>query len=325
VVTTRDCEFWEVWDVVWSIRHFPQEFTMARILRLGGKKPFSATLLVALALGIFAPSLLAQVPPLTGRVNDLAGVLDSGTRAELENALGAYEERSGHQFAVLTVPSLGGVPIEDFSMRVVETWKLGHADRDDGLLLLIAKNDRRMRIEVGYGLEGAIPDHFAKGVIESVLTPHFRKGDFSGGIKAAMELLMRRAQDENVGIPARPRGADWTFDQFFLLAFFSFFVCMFLGAATRRMGFWRVPTLTVLGGGVGLALSGMLVGLVVAAIGSAIGALLGGLEGWGSGGGGGYTSSSWSSSSSSSSWSSSSSSFSGGGGSFGGGGASGGW
>ncbi len=150
---------------------------------------------VALLLGLLwvpaAPAL--EVPPLAARVNDLAGLLDSGTRARLEERLAEYEQRTGHQLALLTVPSLEGDPIEDLSIRVVEAWQLGDAERDDGLLLLVAVAERSVRIEVGYGLEGEIPDAIVARIIRGEITPAFRRGDFAAGIEAALDALMRLA------------------------------------------------------------------------------------------------------------------------------------
>jgi len=144
-----------------------------------------------------------EVPALSGRVNDLAEVLSPDVERTLEGRLEAYEASTGHQLAVLTVASLDGDPIEDFAIRVVEAWKLGRTEADDGVLLLVAVDDRKMRIEVGYGLEGAIPDLLASRIIREVLTPAFRQGDFDGGISRALDLLQRAAQGEAVRLPGR--------------------------------------------------------------------------------------------------------------------------
>ncbi len=164
----------------------------------------AVSILCVLALSI-ANSLLAQiaVPKLEGRVNDLAGLLAPSSRIELERKLGDYERRTGHQFALLTVASLEGEPIEDFSIRVVESWQLGRSDADDGLLLAISQGDRKMRIEVGYGLEGSITDALSARVIRQVLVPAFRSGRFDAGVDEAMDLLMRAGAGESVALPAR--------------------------------------------------------------------------------------------------------------------------
>jgi uncharacterized protein len=133
-----------------------------------------------------------DVPPLQGRVNDLAQLLSPEVRQSLTERLAAYEKATGHQLAILTIPTLGGEPIEDFSMRVVERWKLGQKGKDDGILLLVAARDHKMRIEVGYGLEGALPDALAGRIVRDTMAPDFRKGDFAGGITAAVNEVLAK-------------------------------------------------------------------------------------------------------------------------------------
>lgn len=137
-------------------------------------------LLLALAAG---PSPALEVPYLSGRVNDLADLLNPGAEGRLEQTLGQLEQETGAQAAVLTIPSLEGDPLEDFSLRVVETWKLGREEADDGVLLLIARDDRKVRIEVGYGLEATLTDVQSKRIISNLMTPRFREGDFDGGVE----------------------------------------------------------------------------------------------------------------------------------------------
>ncbi len=140
-----------------------------------------AACLVALAVGLLGFARLGhalEVPTLTGRVNDLAQVLDPQAEQALEQRLSAYEQQSGHQFALLTLRSLEGDAIEPFALRVVEAWKLGQKQKDDGLLMLVSVDDRRMRIEVGYGLEGDIPDTLAGRIIRNVMVPEFRTGEY---------------------------------------------------------------------------------------------------------------------------------------------------
>lgn len=131
-----------------------------------------------------------EVPPLQGRVNDHAGILSPAVEESLTRKLAAYEQATGHQLAVLTIATLAGDPIEDFSIRVVEAWKLGKKGVDDGILLLVASNDRKMRIEVGYGLEGDFPDAAAGRVVRDVMAPHFRRGDFESGITAGVNAVL---------------------------------------------------------------------------------------------------------------------------------------
>jgi uncharacterized protein len=134
-----------------------------------------------------------EIPALRGHVNDYAQLLSPRAAFILERRLSAFEAKTGHQFALLTVPSLEGAPIETYAIKVAESWKLGSEQADDGLILVVAKYDRRMRIEVGQGLEGDIPDAVAARVIREVLTPAFRDEDYAAGIEAAFNVLTRAA------------------------------------------------------------------------------------------------------------------------------------
>ena len=154
--------------------------------------------MAALVLLLGRAAVALEVPPLTGRVSDLAGLLAPAERARLDEKLSAYERATGHQFAVLLVPSLEGEPLEDYTMRVVEAWKLGRAHGDDGLLLFVALAERRFRIEVGYGLEGVVTDALAAQVERNVLAPAFREKRYGEGVEAALDLLMRAAGGEAV-------------------------------------------------------------------------------------------------------------------------------
>ncbi|HMJ10908.1 MAG TPA: TPM domain-containing protein, partial [Polyangiaceae bacterium] len=127
-----------------------------------------------------APLWALEVPALTGRVVDRAEVLEPEAEQRISALLEAHEKASGQQFAVLTVPSLEGDALEDFSIRVVESWKLGKKAKDDGLLLLVVAKDRKVRIDVGYGLEGDITDAVSARVIREVITPAFRRSDYAG-------------------------------------------------------------------------------------------------------------------------------------------------
>lgn len=209
-------------------------------MRVFGSRRSGRAFLFVLALVVSAvsagTSAALDVPPLRGRVNDLARLLDGNAAQALEERLRAYEQETGHQYVLLTLPSLEGEPLEDFTMRVVERWKLGARDRDDGLLLFVVPNDRRVRIEVGYGLEGAIPDALAGRIIRDVMTPRFRAGDYQGGIVSAFELLMRAGAGESVGLPtapaARAPGGRAVIELFFLVLFLLF---VFLGRGRRGM------------------------------------------------------------------------------------------
>ena len=141
------------------------------------------------------------VPPLTGRVVDQTGTLSSVDIASLTQTLKEFESRKGSQVAVLIVPTTGEETIEQFSIRVAEAWKIGRKKIDDGALLVIAKNDRHLRIEVGYGLEGALTDATTRRIIDEVITPKFKAGDFAGGVRAGIERMIGVIDGEK--LPAR--------------------------------------------------------------------------------------------------------------------------
>ncbi|MBM3296937.1 MAG: TPM domain-containing protein [Candidatus Aminicenantes bacterium] len=145
------------------------------------------SLLVVLAAA--GPVLGLRVPALKGRVNDYAGVLKPEEERALENYLASVEASTSAQMVLLTVPSLEGDPLEDFSMRVVEAWKIGRKGQDNGLLLLVAVEDREVRIEVGYGLEGILPDGKCGTIIRQVIVPRFREGNYYEGINKAFEVM----------------------------------------------------------------------------------------------------------------------------------------
>ena len=259
------------------------------------------------------------VPVLKERVTDLTGTLGAAQKSELEARIAAYESRRGSQIAVLMLPTTKPEEIEQYAIRVAEAWKIGRKGVDDGLILVVAKDDRRLRIEVGYGLEGAIPDSVAKRVIEERITPRFREGDFYGGVRDGVDQLIRLAEGEK--LPAlqerasrgRPAPDNW-FD--YLIPAIVFVV---IAGGVLKAVLGRVPGSLATGAGLGL-IAWFLFGITLAAAAAVIGFLLAftntgtGRGGrWSSGGG------SWGGGSSGGSWSG------GGGGGFGGGGSSGRW
>lgn len=160
------------------------------------------TLPVLAAVALLATPLAAmEVPYLGGRVNDLASMMSEGDEVRVEQTLAQLERDTGAQMVVLTVPSLEGEVLEDYALRVAETWKLGRADQDDGILILVARDERRIRIEVGYGLEGTVPDALAKRIIDGIMTPRFREGDFAAGIEEAVGALSSLIRGEAVELP----------------------------------------------------------------------------------------------------------------------------
>lgn len=155
---------------------------------------------VLCAAGAFAADEVA-VPPLKARVTDLTGTLGADQIGALDGRLRDFERRKGSQIAVLILPTTGPETIEQYSIRVADAWKVGRTKVDDGVILIVAKNDRKLRIEVGYGLEGAIPDAVAKRVVSDVIAPHFRAGDFYGGIAAGTDALMKLIDGEPLPAP----------------------------------------------------------------------------------------------------------------------------
>ena len=253
------------------------------------------------------------VPSLKARVTDLTGTLDAAQLASLEAELRAFEQKKGSQVAVLMLPSTQPEAIEQYSMRVAESWKIGRAKVDDGVILIIAKNDQRLRIEVGYGLEGAIPDVVAKRVIREVIAPHLLANDFYGGIRDGTRTLMKLIEGEK--LPPAAQSQTSTVDDYQSLFVVLLIVVVVAGGVLKAV-FGRMfgsAATGVAAGFIAWAIAGALGAAVIAGIVAFFIALLGGGRGYypggfgggglGSGGGG----------------------FGGGGGGFGGGGASGSW
>jgi uncharacterized protein len=132
-----------------------------------------------------------DVPYLMGRVNDYAGILSEAAVNDLEKTLRDFEQKTTCQIALLTIKSLEGENLEQFSIKVAETWKLGQKKKDNGVLLLIAQNDRQMRIEVGYGLEGSLTDYASGRIIANEIVPYFKKGDYNAGITNGVSTIIR--------------------------------------------------------------------------------------------------------------------------------------
>jgi uncharacterized protein len=287
-----------------------------------------------------SPLAAKDVPFLSGRVVDLAEILSPASEERIEARLAALEESKGAQVAVLTIASLEGESLEEYSLRVAETWKLGRGEFDDGALLLIARDDRRMRLEVGYGLEPVLTDALSGRVLDQVLRPSFRAGDFDGGVESAVDAIVRLTEGESNVLPPPEdsRGEDLPArERFFSLAIFAIVIGTFSLSALGSSGcmawfmylflmpFWFLFPRVLLGPTIGMVLFlGWVIGFPVLR-------LLVGRSGGGDGGGGFFGGGrSWTWSTGTGGWSGGggggcSGGFSGGGGSFGGGGASGGW
>src|SRR6266702_204589 len=279
-----------------------------------------------LLAGLVSARAEVAVPPLKAHVTDLTGTLSASQLRDLDSRLSDFERGKGSQIAVLMLPSTQPETIEEYSIRVAEAWKIGRARVDDGVILVVARDDRKLRVEVGRGLEGTIPDAVAKRVVSDVIAPHFRSGDFYGGDAAGTDALMKLIEGE--GLPA-PRsrvtvnGVHRTID---LQTIFLLFVALVLTDAIFRRLFGRVIGAGISGGIVGaivwlaagavaFAVIGGLIGFVVALV-NGLGSrrgnwASGGWSGGGWSGGGGFGGGG--------------GGFSGGGGGFSGGGASGSW
>jgi uncharacterized protein len=293
--------------------------------------------LVAALVVCFACSAFAEVavPQLTGRVVDQTGTLSSGDIAGLSQKLRDLESRKGSQIAVLVVPTTQPEDVAQFSIRAAEAWKIGRKKVDDGALLVVAKNDRKLRIEVGYGLEGALTDVTARRIIDEEITPKFRSGDFAGGINAGVDRIIAVVNGEQLPAPApqASHGQDLDWDSITSLAPFVLIGAIVGGGILRAMlgrlfgslatgGLFGVIAFVVAGSLAAAALVGI-IGFAVAMFADAFNAM-------GPPTRRGYSRGGWSGGSSSGGWggggsSSDSGGFSGGGGSFGGGGASGSW
>jgi uncharacterized protein len=284
-----------------------------------------AALAVAALLFVALAAFGAQtLPSVTSRVTDVTGTLTSAQRAALEERLATFEAKKGSQIAVVLVQTTDPETIEEYSFRLAEQVKLGRKKVDDGALLVVAIKDHKLRIEVGYGLEGVIPDAVAKRIIADDIVPHLKRGDYVGGIDAGVTRMISLIEGEPLPAARAPAGSasdDGNYEGFIAVAFMLIFI---VGGIVRAI-FGRVFGSGVLGtlaGAAGWLMLGSLGIAAVVAIVAMLLSLMGGFGGrhgrggwysgggfgggWGGGGGGG-------------------SSWGGGGGGFGGGGASGSW
>jgi uncharacterized protein len=306
--------------------------------------PLRLLRLLALALAFITPALWAQdvlpVPALSARVVDQTATLSDAQRGALEAKLAAFEAQAGPQIVVLLVPSTAPEDIASYAQRVGETWKIGRRDVGDGLLIVVARNDRKLWIAPAKALEGAVPDLAARQIVQNVISPAFKQGDFAGGLNAGVDALMARIKGEGLPAPtpqAQGRGGDSGMGVEELLMFFFIgvpiigsvltgifgrkFGALLTGGAAGGMGWFFTQSL-LLAGAAGLV-SLFVVGIM--GIGSALkGAARGrGSSGpviWGGGHGGGFGGGGWSGGGGGGGGFSS-----GGGGDFGGGGAGGDW
>ena len=281
---------------------------------------------VAAGLTLLLAAVLASadvaVPPLTGRVIDLTGTLSGGAVSSIEAKLADLETRKGSQIAVLIVPTTQPEEIEQYGIRVEDAWKLGRKGVDDGAYLIVAKNDRRVRIEVGYGLEGVLPDAIANRIITETITPHFKLGDYDGGIQAGVDQMISVVNGEP--LPEPDRKWEHTGNLPHLLPLLL--VVVFVASGVLRALFGRLFG-SVATGGLAGAIAWLLSHFIAIGLGAGVLAFLfalvlgstrgwaTGAGGWGGGFGGGLGGG----------FGGGGGGFSGGGGGFSGGGASGGW
>jgi uncharacterized protein len=183
-----------------------------------------------------------EVPYLSGRVNDVAGVLSAASKQRLEEELRKLEEDTGAQVAILTIPTLDGESLEEYSLRVAETWKLGRGKFDDGALVLIARDDRQMRIEVGYGLEPAITDAKSRRILDQLMRPRFREGDFDGGVESAVKAIdgLVRGDENALPAPEPTSGVEGVAPRALMFLIFAVVIGVFsmVALATEGAGAW---------------------------------------------------------------------------------------
>ena len=295
----------------------------------GVKKLLSRIVTIILMIGFgifgtFTPCRAVAVPPLKGYINDYANMMSPETRARLEQEIRAFERTDSTQIAILTVPSTEGDPIEDFSIRVAEKWKIGQKGKDNGIILVVAEKDRKLRIEVGRGLEGKLTDLMAGRIIDLAIKPRFKRGDYNGGFTAGVHAMIDATRGEFKAEPPKRNTKKGSQGALFPLLIFGGAILFVFGRISKVIGGAT--------GAVGLPLAGhfllgtpvlttILLGVAGLLIGIFLPLFLGG-RGFG-GGGGPWIGGGWSSGGYSGGGDSGG--FDPGGGDFGGGGASGDW
>ncbi|HEY4745057.1 MAG TPA: TPM domain-containing protein [Desulfuromonadaceae bacterium] len=254
-------------------------------------------LIILVLLLLPLPAMALDVPRLTGRVNDYAALLSPEAKTSLEQKLAAFERETSNQIVVLTIPTLQGDVIEQFAIRVAEQWKPGQKGKDNGVLLILAKAERKVRIEVGMGLQGVLPDITASHIIRDVMRPSLQTGNFDQGITAGVDAILAATKGEFKAAPqdakrsGKPHRTSHTTITLFLLAVvaalilgtFSRYLGGAAGAAGLPLAAWfsfpgiSLITLVLLGA------AGFAGGLLLSLL----------LSGWSGGGGGGYFGGGW--------------------------------
>jgi uncharacterized protein len=308
---------------------------LGRLARGAAAILFAASALAATPTGPVAstPTDPIPVPKLTARVIDQTGSLTTAERDSLEAKLRAFEQAKGSQIAVLLVPSIGPETVEEFAGRVADEWKLGRKGVDDGVLFVVAKQERKLRIHTGRGTQGTLTDALSKRIVADLVAPHFRSGDFAGGIDAGVDAIIKAIEGESLPLPDVTKSARKvdTTSSFSNLLILGLFLVPVVGMVTRRMfgrGLGAVTASGVAGAAVWFIAGSILFGML-AALAAFVFTLFTGGGGGGSGGitrGGGWGGG-WipSGGGSFGGGGSGGGGFSGGGGGFDGGGASGDW
>lgn len=228
-----------------------------------------ALFIASFFFGIAGVRADVPVPTLNGRVTDETSTLTREQQAALEQTLADFEAKKGAQIAVVIVPTTEPESIEQYSIRVAEQWKLGRKNVDDGALLIVAKNDRALRIEVGYGLEGALTDAASRRIVDEIIVPRFKQNDFYGGITAGVESIMRVVSGEPLPPPnVRPRGATGVGPLLPVL-----FVLIVVAGGVLRAALGRLPGALVAGCAIGFV-AWLLSGAIFVAIGAGVVALV---------------------------------------------------
>ena len=201
--------------------------------RIGRGKESILAWLIFVLLSSLAFALEVPEGP-EGRITDRTGTLSRNEIAALDQKLAAFERETTNQIAVLIIPSLEGDSLEDYSIRLAEKWKIGQKGKNNGVILLVVKNERKLRVEVGYGLEGALPDALSGSIIRNEIAPRFRAGQFYQGVDAGVTAIMAATKGEYKAPKKRQRGSDLPTWLVFLLIFLSFGVLSVLSSLGRR-------------------------------------------------------------------------------------------
>jgi uncharacterized protein len=229
---------------------------------------------VLLLLGLFLvvkPVLATDLPTPTGFVNDFAGILTAAQKTDLEQNLQNFQNQTGNQIALAIVKDLGGDSIENVAVKTFEQWKIGQKGKDNGVLLLVAVNDHKLRIEVGYGLEPVLTDAKAGDIIRDVITPKFKQNDYYGGLKDGVLAIENVVSGQEPVAPAKQKSSDWAVT---LIGFFLFFGFWALAAILKKVtklladipGFWAGPIGGIFAGSLIGLITGSLAGLILLAL-----------------------------------------------------------